>query len=307
MCAVPVSGFPAGHRFLAALTEDLRSRQPWKILIAEDMQGDPTVTRASEAGGLGFHAQWDAGFVHPIRAALACHRDEDRDIPAVAAAIQGYGLSAIHERVVFTESHDEVANGKSRVPETISPGAADSWHARKRAALGLALVLTSPGIPMLFQGQDFLESGWFDDRTPLDWAKRDRHAGFLHLIRQLIALRRNLSGQTRGLTALPTNVIRADAERKVLAVHRWDRGGPGDDVVVVANFSTEPIHQLRVGLPRPGRWVLRCNTDAPEVGAGFGSVHAEDVVTQPGWSDGFGQFAEVSIGPYAALVYSQSE
>ncbi len=303
----PGEHIAAGHRFLAAMTTDLRSRQPWKFLIAEDMQGDPRVTAPSDAGGLGFHSQWDAGFVHSIRAALASPRDEDRDIHAVAAAIQGHGLAAVHERVVFTESHDEVANGKSRVPETISPGAADSWHARKRAALGLALVLTSPGIPMLFQGQDFLEDGWFDDRTPLDWSKRDRHAGFLHVVRQLIALRRNLDGCTRGLSAPHTNIIRADPDRKLLVFHRWDRGGPRDDVVVVANFSTVPMHRLPVGLPRLGRWVLRCNTDAPEVGEGFGSVHAADVLSRPGWCDGFGQVAELTVGPYAALVYSQAD
>ena len=26
----------------------------------------------------------------------------------------------------------------------------------------------------------------------------------------------------------------------MLALHRWDRGGPGDDVVVIANFFHEP-------------------------------------------------------------------
>lgn len=60
----------AGQRFLAAMVADLKSRQPWKILIAEDMQRDPTVTASPETGGLGFHSQWDAGFVQPVRAAL---------------------------------------------------------------------------------------------------------------------------------------------------------------------------------------------------------------------------------------------
>ena len=72
-------------------------------------------------------------------------------------------------------SHDEVANGRSRVPETINPGAADSWPSRKRAALGLALVLTSAGMPLLFQGQEFCEDRWFNDRTPLSWHKTQRH------------------------------------------------------------------------------------------------------------------------------------
>ena len=295
----------AGHRHLAGITADIRSRQPWKLLIAEDMQLDPTVTRSSRAGGLGFHSQWDAGFVHPVRAALEAAHDSDRDVAAVGRAVRGHYLQRSHERVVFTESHDEVANGKSRVPETITPGAADSWHARKRASLGLALTLTSAGIPMLFQGQDFLEDRWFDDRTPLDWEKRHRHSGFLHLVRQLIALRRNLTGTTRGLDSPHTHLIRVDDHRKVLAYHRWHEGGPRDDTVVVVNLGTHPVSGYGIGLPRAGSWKLRVNTDAPIFGEGYGSVHAADVETVAGFSDGYPQWAPLNVGPYSALVYSR--
>ena len=295
----------AGHRFLASMTADLRSRQPWKILIAEDMQGDPLVTRRSDSGGLGFDSQWDAGFVHPVRAALQAVHDEDRDIAAVAAAVAGRDWQTHTERVVFTESHDEIANGKQRVPEAISPGQADSWHARKRAALGLVLTLTSPAIPMLFQGQEFLEDRWFDDRVPLDWDKRHRNAGFLHLVRQLISLRRNTSGHTRGLTGPHLRIIRADNTAKTLAYHRWLAGGPGDDTVVIANFTTHVVEHRPFGFPRSGRWRLRCNTDAPQIGAGFGAVTAGDVTAVDGECDGLPCRADITVGPYAALVYSQ--
>ncbi|WP_228386767.1 alpha-amylase family glycosyl hydrolase [Ornithinicoccus halotolerans] len=301
----PRGRIAAGHRFLAATTGDIRSRQPWKLLIAEDMQGDPTVTRPSGEGGLGFHSQWDAGFVHPVRAALETPDDEHRDLSAVARAVTGHGLSAPHERVIYTESHDEVANGRSRLPESVFPGAADSWHARTRAALGLVLTLTSPGIPMLFQGQDVLEDRWFDDQTPVDWDKAHRHAGFLHLTRQLVALRRNLSGATRGLAGRHTRVIRVDDDRKILAYHRSSGGGPRDDTVVVLNLRTTPVWDYPLGMPRPGRWRVRCNTDAPLFGPGLGAVHVTDLDTEPHGYDGYGQHARVTIGPYAALVYSQ--
>ncbi len=290
----------AGHRYLASVTADLRSRQPWKLLIAEDMQCDPVVTQPSSSGGLGFHTQWDAGFVHPVRAALLAPRDEDRNVHAVAAAMAGTGLSTAHERVVFTESHDEVANGKARVPEEITPGNADSWYARKRAALGVAITMTSPGIPMLFQVQDFLEDGWFDDTRPLTWDKRHWHSGFLHLVRELISLRRNRAGVTRGLTGRCARIVSLDDRRKLIVVHRWDRGGPGDDTIVVLNLSTQLVRGHRVDFPHDGWWRLRCNTDSPQfgVGVGFGSACAGDVEAR--WGT-----AEVDIGPYAALVYSQ--
>ncbi|WP_238706041.1 alpha amylase C-terminal domain-containing protein [Serinicoccus marinus] len=298
----PAHHIAAGDRYLAALTSDLRSRQPWKLLVAEDMQDDPAVTRSPHEGGLGFHSQWDARFVHGVRAALEAVDDAGRDVRAVAAAVLGQG-GPLHERVVYTESHDEVANGRARVPEQIMPGRADSWHSRTRSALGLVLTLTAPGIPMLFQGQDVLEDGWFTDTHPVDWAKAHHRAGFLHLVRQLVRLRRDASGTTRGLRGRHTQVLRADDG--ILAYHRWDRGGPGDDVVVVVNLTTHPRRDLRLGLPGGGRWRVRCNTDAPTYGPGLGSVHAHDTDTEPRPWDGRADSALVSVGPYAALILSQ--
>ena len=159
-------------------------------MIAEDLRSDPAVTRPPAEGGAGFGAQWDRGFVHPVRAALIAPSDEARDLDAVADALLVDPADAF-KRVIYTESHDEVANGSSRVPEEIWPGYADSWPSRKRAALGAALVLTAPGIPMLFQGQELIEGSWFTDEEPLDWSKRHRHAGLLQLHRDLIRLRRN--------------------------------------------------------------------------------------------------------------------
>jgi 1,4-alpha-glucan branching enzyme len=61
-------GIPDGWRLLQTITADKNARQPWKINIAEDMQDVDTVTRPTFAGGAGFDSQWDAGFVHPVRA-----------------------------------------------------------------------------------------------------------------------------------------------------------------------------------------------------------------------------------------------
>lgn len=38
-----------------------------------------------------------------------------------------------------------------------------------------------------------------------------------------------------------TQVYHLHDERKVIAFHRWDKGGSADDVVVVANFFHEPL------------------------------------------------------------------
>ena len=174
--------------------------------------------------------------MHPVRAALIAPSDEARDLDAVADALLVDPADAF-KRVIYTESHDEVANGSSRVPEEIWPGYADSWPSRKRAALGAALVLTAPGIPMLFQGQELIEGSWFTDEEPLDWSKRHRHAGLLQLHRDLIRLRRNGDDTTRGLRGPRITVHHRGHDGRVLAYHRWEAGGPRDDVIVLANLS----------------------------------------------------------------------
>ena len=100
-----------------------------------------------------------------MRAALVPSSDADRDVGAVARALAVDPADAF-KRVIYTESHDEDANGGSRVPEEVWPGYADSWASKKRATLGSALVLTAPGIPMLFQGQELIEGSWFSDEEP---------------------------------------------------------------------------------------------------------------------------------------------
>ena len=81
--------------------------------------------------------------MNSVRRAVIAREDASRDLGAVSKAIEyRYDLDAFR-RVIFTESHDEVANGKTRVPEEIWPGNVDSWFSKKRSTLAGALVLLS--------------------------------------------------------------------------------------------------------------------------------------------------------------------
>jgi 1,4-alpha-glucan branching enzyme len=298
---------PDGWSFMAWLNDEIRARQPWKITIAEDIQGDPSIVAPTADGGAGFNAQWDPLFVYDVRPALAAPDDADRDMGSVAAAILGEGRGAPWTRVIYTESHDDVANGSVRVPESISPGDADSWWATKRAVLGSALVLTSPGIPMLFQGQELLEDSFFDDTVPLDWDKATSNNGILRLHRDLIALRRARAGATRGLGGPNVRNLRADNDDKVLVMHRWRHGGLYDDTVVVANFADRTIDGLRIGLPAPGRWNVRLNLDSAVYATQFGSHEVNDLDADGGPLDGCEQSGLVGVGPYSVVVLSRED
>jgi len=296
---------PEGWSLMQWINDDVRASQPWKLMIAEDMQGNPWITKTTGEGGAGFGAQWSAGFVHPIRAAIEAPNDASRDMFAVRDAIQERFNGDAFQRVIYTESHDEVANGRQRVPETIWPGNAGSYFSRKRSTLGAALAMTSPGIPMIFQGQEFLEDGWFADTDPLDWTKLQTYAGIRLLYRDLVRLRRNLDGVSRGLKGQHLNIFHVNDSDKVIAFHRWDQGGPEDDVVIVANFANQTRVDYEIGLPRPGRWRVRLNSDWNGYSADYGNLFSPDFDTLPVPHHGLGQKGRVNLAPYSVVIVSQ--
>jgi 1,4-alpha-glucan branching enzyme len=303
----PDGDLPQGWSLLQWINDEIRTSQPWKITIAEDLQNNEWITKDSGAGGAGFGSQWDSGFVHSVRRAVIAGSDAERDMVAVRDALcHGYNGAAF-QRVVYTESHDEVANGKQRVPEEIWPGNAGSWYSRKRSTLGAALVFTAPGIPMIFQGQEFLEDGYFQDTVPIDWTRLDDYAGINLLYRDLIRLRRNWYNQTRGLRGQHINVHHLNNTDKMIAYHRWENGGPGDDVVVVANFAHQGYPDYRIGLPRGGRWRVRFNSDWQGYSGDFSNQLGYDTNAVDGGLDGMPFEANVGIAPYSVLILSQDD
>ena len=264
------------------------------ITIAEDLRSEDFMTRAIDRGGVGFTAQWSQGFVHPVRAMMESPADEDRPPAKLREIVLGSYNGDPYQRVLYTESHDETANGKTRLPSEINEDNAAGQYAVRRSCLGAALTLLSPGVPMLLQGQEFLTAKWFSDTHPLRWERADRFGGVVRYYRDLIRLRRNWDNASQGLRTSRVSVLHEDAS--VLAWHRWDHGGPGDDVVVVVNLHAAP-RSLDLRMPRPGRWSLRFNGDAKTYGDQFGGHDAWDAET------GHDGTARVEVGGYTALVY----
>jgi 1,4-alpha-glucan branching enzyme len=303
----PGADLPDGWSLMRWINEEIDQTMPWKITIAEDMRGKEAITAPVAQGGQGFDSQWDSAFVYPIREALTTPNDANRNMAAVAAALrQTYNGDAFH-RVIYTESHDEVANGKSRVPEEIMPGDADNWFPKKRATLGAALVLTAPGIPMLFQGQEFLADGEFLDTEPLDWAQAEERHGLVQLYRDLIKLRRNADGHTRGLLGQHTQVFHVNDEAKLVAFARWadGEGGPGDTTLVLANFANQAYDAYTIGLPGPGHWRVRFNSDWQGYDGEFGDFDSFGMEAEAGDYDGYEWSGSIGLAPYAVLILSQ--
>ncbi len=312
----PGCDLPDGWSLAQWINREVHQRYPGRITIAEDLHNNDQVTDPVDRGGAGFTAQWGARFVHPVRAAVITPSDDNRSLDSVRMAIEGgYNGNPFH-RVIYTESHDEVANGSARVASEIDPQNPASWFAQKRTTLAAALVLTAPGIPMLFQGQEFLDDGWFQDSVPLDWHKSLKFIGLVRMYRDLIHLRLNKTGCTRGLTGSGLNTFHQNQAENLMAYHRWHQGGPGDDVVVVVNLSHLAHDNYKLGFPSPGLWRLRLNSDWNGYSQCFGNQASFDIVAgvepheepraeKTPERDGFPAAGTITIGAYSVLVYSQ--
>jgi len=305
--ANPANDIPEGWSLMQWINEEIQKRFPGKISIAEDLKNNVWVNKDAGAGGAGFSAQWDSEFVHPVRQAVISRDDKLRDLGAISRAIEHrYELDAF-ERVIYTESHDEVANGRARVPEEIWPGNVDSWFSKKRSTLASAIVFSSPGIPMIFEGQELLEDRWFQDKIPIDWSRAEDESGILGMYRDLISLRRNLSGVSRGLCGQNIHIYHFNDEAKLMAFHRWDKQGPTDSVVVVVNMTNQGRDGYVIGFPRAGLWKTRFNSDSYNYGPNFYNHPTPDVETHEEGADGLPCSGEIGIGPYTVVIFSQDE
>jgi 1,4-alpha-glucan branching enzyme len=297
---------PDGWRLMASINEEVKAHFPHVINIAEDLQANARLTEDVQFGGSGFDSQWDACFVHPIRHALCAAKDEDRNMNAVRDALTFKYNDNAFQRVIYTESHDEVANGSTRIPEEVAATNGCQIVAKKMAALGATLLLTSPGIPMVFQGQEFLDIGRFDDLTPLDWSNAEKNEGLVHLFRDLSRLRRNLDGGTGGLCGQHIDVFHINEQEKVIAYRRWDDGGSGDEVVVIINFSGRELRSYPIGLPNHGSWKVRFNGDRKEYDDSFGDYGTSVEEVDATKVDSSCYEAAVNIGAYSGLILSRS-
>lgn len=292
-----------GWSLLQWINSEVHREFPHAILIAEDLQNSEWLVKGVGVGGAGFTSQWDAAFVHPVRDVMIQPEDESRDLTRIVAALQQCYDGDAFKRVIYSESHDEVANGKARLPSEIEPDEADGLHARKRSTLAAGLVMTAPGIPMLFQGQEFLEDEWFRDSVPLDWSKLDRFPGIEAIYRDLIALRLNQGGATAGLSGHHIEILHLDHGMKTLAYRRWRDGGPGDDTVVVVNLHHLPVDDLAVRVPGPGIWRVRLNSDSRFYSPDFGDHPSHDAETFE-MGEGGEPGICVSVAGYSFLVLS---
>ncbi len=296
----PAHDLSEGWLLLQQINSIAKKINPTVITIAEDVADNDYIVKPTKEGGAGFSSQWELGFPGVLRQALYSNEVPKIDLSGLLGELPRRYNNNPFERVIFADSHDSAANGSSRLIETIAPGKSDSLFARQQALLAATIVLSTPGVPMLFQGQEFMQGGSFNDWQGMDWSKSSRFSGIIMAHKHLIELRKNIWNNTAGLMGPNINIMHADKDNKVIAYHRWNNGGPKDDVVIVINFSNRSFEEYVVGFPRNGTWKLRFNSSWKGYDRDFQEITIGDVRVE----NGGGSFA---LPPGSALIFSQDD
>ena len=292
-----------GNILMRDINAELQEKYPYVLTIAEDLKGHNIVTDKIEHNGLGYGSQWDMNFVHPVREVLEDTHDNSRDLQKIVDALEFTYSNDVFRRIVYTESHDEVANGKARVPEEIQPGDAESEYAKKRAILGIALTLTAPGIPMLFQGQEFIEDEYFQDTKGLDWSKFKKQKSIQKLVRDLIRLRTGQEKQSGGLRDQVLKIGHFNENTKVLSYIREDRDGV-EPVLVVLNFSNATYTDYGIGLEENTNWRLRFNSSWKGYDKDFSDMEIEGMENLEEETDGQTWTGKINLPGYCCQIYT---
>jgi maltooligosyltrehalose trehalohydrolase len=192
-----ISDSSATH-VLAELTDEVRALAAHLgkplFVIAESDQNDPKIVRQAAAGGYGLDACWADEWHHALHATLTGEADgwyrDFGPLPVLAKALrQAWVHDGTYSRfrdrvhgkpptglagsqfVVCTQNHDQVGNRAAG-----DRSAALMSQARLRVAA--ALLLTSPFVPMIFQGEEWGASTpfpYFTDHSDAELAQAVRN------------------------------------------------------------------------------------------------------------------------------------
>ena len=162
----PANDIPEGWSLMQWINGEIKQRFPGKISIGESMKNNPWVIKEVGAGGAGFNAQWDAEFVHPVRQAIIIRDDASRDLGAVSKAIEHRYDLDVFRRVIYTESHDEVANGRPGCPRRFGPARWIAGFPRSAPRWAVLLFLLRPVSRCFFKGRSYWKIAGSRIKTP---------------------------------------------------------------------------------------------------------------------------------------------
>jgi 1,4-alpha-glucan branching enzyme len=248
---VAIKDFKVMREFCDAAFKKVDGRKPF-FTVAEHIPEDPAIVGYPDRGPM--VAAWHDSLAKQLQAIATRHERDGADPWDLDAlehkmnpAVNGYGSG--NHVVNYLASHDH---------ELIFIQIAELSHAFdeeafRRVKLSTAILLTAPGIPMIWMGQEF---GAANPKSltpqPIAWAllANKNNKDLFEYTAGLVKLRLN----TPALYGDQFQVVLKDKERELIAYKRWnDVGGV---VVVAANLRDKPAGEFIIsdpGLP-DGTW-----------------------------------------------------
>jgi 1,4-alpha-glucan branching enzyme len=286
--------------FLRQLNTLTHAEAPGSITVAEESTAFPAVSRPTYVGGLGFTYKWNMGWMNDILVYASkdpvYRRWEHHHVTFSL-------LYAFSENFILPFSHDEVVHGKRAMIDKI-PG--DVWQkaATLRALYGY--MFGHPGKQLLFMGNEFGQWREWNHDESLDWHLLDEgpfHAGLQRWVSDLNAVYvreralHEVDFEPAGFQWIDCN----DNEHSVVSFLRRARD-PRVFLVMVVNFTPVPRHEYRIGVPEPGWYVERLNSDSAYYG-GSDVGNGGGVASEPVPAHGFAHSLRLTLPPLGFLLF----
>jgi 1,4-alpha-glucan branching enzyme len=269
--------------------------------VAEESTAWPMVSRPVYVGGLGFGFKWNMGWMHDTLGYISrdpIHRKHHHNDLTFGL------LYAFHENFILPLSHDEVVYGKRSLIGKM-PG--DQWQRFANLRAYFAFMWTHPGKKLVFMGGEFGQEREWNHDIGLDWQLFDDplHAGVHRLVRDLNHLYRatpalyQRDSEGDGFSWIDAN----NGGESVVSYLRRGADDPGAIAVIVGNFTPVPRHSYRIGVPYPGYYRERINTDAGNYG-GSGVGNAGGIEAEPYPMHGHAHSLSLNLPPLAVLIFT---
>ena len=286
----------SGWTFCCNLTNTLRFVKPrllqnaefWPFEFGNYPKSTLSIVTPVSEGGAGFDVVQHDSLRVAVRGAVksaSYGQSAQIDFGAIAGSLYPATLAHGWQAVPCVENHDIVKVGTDvRLPALADGSDHRSWYAQSRSRFATGILLTAPGIPQIFMGQEFLEDkqwSWDPGAPNLIWwaglnsGTDPAMVNHLRFTQDLIRLRWNCPA-LRGDNVNPFHVHN---QNRVIAFHRWIEG-TGEDVIIVATLAEDTWYGYGIGFPYGGPWREVFNSDVyqnwvnPAVAGNGGGIDA---------------------------------
>ncbi|WP_088034038.1 1,4-alpha-glucan branching protein GlgB [Evansella clarkii] len=291
------------HAFIRKLNKVVFEYEPNALMMAEDSSDLPLVTSPVYTGGLGFNFKWNMGWMNDMLKYMKydpVHRKWHHNLITFSF------MYTNSENFLLPLSHDEVVHGKKSLLDKM-PG--DQWQQFANLRLLYGYMYTHPGKKLLFMGGELAQYAEWKDKEQLDWhlLQYPFHKGIFDYVKSLNYFYRE-NGELYELDHEPEGFQWIDPHNIDQSVIAFRRRGkrPGDELIVVCNFTPNVYFNYKVGVPEPGIYKEVFNSDSSEYG-GSGQINEGEHFSFPEKWHGLHQHIKLKVPPLAISIFKKEE